>query len=312
MTYFVHLCHTNPFFFKRWVCHVFLLTWCLTPPPLVDTPVIKANPNSLAVIHLRQDQRLEKGGRILSQTGHVTLIFHAWSIAKAHIHPCGSHNDQDEARRQLSCHPVVNIVKRCSEKAIRHSKTSISTPGSLRTSGWWWTPCPHVKWCLWTSGIQPAWDSAVRYKLKSSQKSNSWEWLDFHARWIELEPEFRNTLTVWIIGVFAFLLRVTREDLYLFNVYPTVIHLTHTHTEPVIPDMFIQKLDFKKKSLRTLSMLGDPPTPTSSAYIPRSLLVLLNPGEVSILGTKLLLGPSGLSVPLCSVFLGLDQFTACS
>lgn len=37
-----------------------------------------------------------------------------------------------------------------------------------------------------------------------------------------------------------------------------------------------------------------------------------NPGEVSILATVLLLGPSGPSVPLCSIFLGLDRFTACS
>lgn len=57
---------------------------------------------------------------------------------------------------------------------------------------------------------------------------------------------------------------------------------THTHIECVIPDMFIQtKLDFRPKSPGALSLPGgSPPPPTPS--IPGSLLVLLNPGEVSI------------------------------
>lgn len=34
------------------------------------------------------DQRLQRGGSVLSQTSYVTFIRHARSIAKAHIHPC--------------------------------------------------------------------------------------------------------------------------------------------------------------------------------------------------------------------------------
>lgn len=97
-------------------------------------------------------------------------------------------------------------------------------------------------------------------------------------------------------------------------IHNSVIHLTHTHTESVIPDMFIQtKLDLRVETLRALSLPRDPPTPTFYPNIPRSPRVLLNPAEDSILGSELLLGPSGLSAsPLCSVLLGLGQFTACS
>lgn len=77
--------------------------------------------------------------------------------------------------------------------------------------------------------------------------------------------------------------------------------------------MFTQtKLDLRAGALGALSLPGDPQAPTFYPYIPRSLLVLLNPVEGSILGTKLLLGPSGLSVSLFSVLLGLGQFDACS
>lgn len=60
-----------------------------------------------------QDQRLKQGCSILSQTSHITFIFHAWSIAKAHMHHCGSHSHQDEAQRQLSSCPVSDTDRPC-------------------------------------------------------------------------------------------------------------------------------------------------------------------------------------------------------
>ncbi len=116
---------------------------------------------------------------------------------------------------------------------------------------------------------------------------------------------------------------ILESQLFLPLFFPRYIHSigtcstldvhTHTHTLSVIPDMFTQtKLDLRVETLGPLSLPGDPPTPSFYPYIPRSLLVLLNPGEGSILGTKLLLCPSGLSVSLSSVLLGLGQFTACS
>lgn len=62
-----------------------------TPHPSLDGPMIKVCqiPWWWYPFWVQcQDQRLEQRNSILSQTSHITLICHARSIAKAHIHPC--------------------------------------------------------------------------------------------------------------------------------------------------------------------------------------------------------------------------------
>lgn len=128
-----------------------------------------------------QDQRPEQGRSILSQTSHITLIFHGWSIAKAPMHPCGSHNDRDEARRQLSCRTVSNIDRQCmGEKTIGRSETSIQLVGGW--GGGWERQdedelrlhCVHsINLCLWTRGIRPALVSAVTYQLQQKIQHGS-------------------------------------------------------------------------------------------------------------------------------------------
>lgn len=98
-------------------------------------------------------------------------------------------------------------------------------------------------------------------------------------------------------------------------------HDTHTHThEGIIPDMFTQtKLDLQVETLGLCLCqripYQTPSTPPHPPSTPTCLYPLmcfwLNPGEGSILGTKLQLGPSCLSVYICAVLLGSGQCTAC-
>lgn len=78
----------NPFSGIRWVCHVFLFTQCIDPAPSLDSPCDQSLPDSSVMIPpFGSDVRI-RDWSVLSQTSHITLICHARSIAKAHMHPC--------------------------------------------------------------------------------------------------------------------------------------------------------------------------------------------------------------------------------
>ena len=82
-----HVMH-NPFFCIRCVCHVFLFTQRFDPAPSLDSHCDQSLPNSSVMIPpFGSDVRI-RDRSALSQTSHITLICHARSIAKAHMHPC--------------------------------------------------------------------------------------------------------------------------------------------------------------------------------------------------------------------------------
>lgn len=169
------------------MCHASLFTEYINPAPSLDSPVIKVSqiPWWWFPFWVQcQDQRLKQGRRHTQSNKPCKINLWCQIYCKgAHESLVYAHIDQDEAQRQLSCHPVSNTDRQRVEKrldAVRHPfNWEHQDDGELRLC------CVSGRnSCLWMREIQPAWVSAVTYQAmkggsrtvssKSAHKSNPW------------------------------------------------------------------------------------------------------------------------------------------